>query len=103
MTGDNSQSEQLHQEKAQSVYALKSGKTAQTKQDMKIPKIIQDIADKHGLNSVSYIGKRRGKDAFMMGFIDENGEALATGLPTIYLTDGKTVEVVSGMDGLELL
>lgn len=70
---------------------------------MKIPKIIQDIADKHGLNSVSYIGKRRGKDAFMMGYVDENGEAVATGLPTIYLTDGETVEIVAGMEGLELL
>lgn len=98
MTRDNSQ-----REKIKSVCTRSSEKITQTKQDMSIPKIIQDIADKHGLNSVSYIGKRKGKDAFMMGYIDENGETVATGLPTIYLTDGETVEIVAGIKGLELL
>lgn len=70
---------------------------------MKIPKIIQDIADKRGCNSVDYIGKRKGKDAYVMGFIDENGEAVPTGLPTIYLFDGNAIEIVTGMEGLELL
>lgn len=70
---------------------------------MKIPKIIQETAQKYGCNSVGYIGKRRGKDAFVIGHVDENGEAVPTGLPTIYLTDGETVEIVAGMGGLELL
>lgn len=70
---------------------------------MKVPKIIQDIADKQGCNNVSSIGKVRGKDAFMMGYIDKNGEAVPTGLPVIYLFDGKTVETVYGEEALELL
>lgn len=70
---------------------------------MKTPKEIQKIADDYGANKISYIGKRKGKDAFIMGCVDENGEPLATGLPTIYLYDGKTVEVVGGIEGLELL
>lgn len=73
------------------------------RQNMKIPKVIQDMADERCATSVSYIGKRRGKPAFMMGYTDENGEPLATGLPIIYLLDGKTVEIVGGMEGLELL
>ena len=48
---------------------------------MKAPKIIQDIADKKGCNSVSFIGKRKGKDAFVMGY----------------------VEIIGGEEGLELL
>ena len=70
---------------------------------MKIPKIIQDIADKQGCNSVGFIGKIRGKDAFVMGRVDENGEAVPTGLPVIYLFDGKTVETIYGEEALELL
>lgn len=70
---------------------------------MKIPKIIQIAAEKRGWNSINYIGKRWGKDAFTMGYIDEFGEVAPTGLPTIYLTDGKTIEVVGGIDGLKLL
>lgn len=70
---------------------------------MKIPKIIQEAADKDGWNRIGYIGKRKGKDAFAASYIDEDGCAVPTGLPTIYLTDGKTVEVVCGEEGLELL
>lgn len=70
---------------------------------MKVPKIIQDIADKEGWNSIGFIGRRRGKDAFAMAYVDENGEAVPTGLPVIYLFDGKTVERVYGEEALELL
>lgn len=70
---------------------------------MKVPKIIQDIADKNGCNNVGFIGKRRGKDAFVMGYVDENGEAVPTGLPIIYLFDGKTVETIYGEEALDLL
>lgn len=70
---------------------------------MDIPQIIQETAKKYGCNNVGYIGKRRGKDAYVLGHVDENGEAVPTGLPTIYLTDGETVEIVGGMEGLELL
>lgn len=70
---------------------------------MKVPKIIQEKADKEGWNSVGFIGKRREKDAFTVGYVDENGEAVPTGLPVIYLFDGKTVETVYGEEALELL
>lgn len=59
------------------------------------------MADKRGCNSVDYIGKRKGKDAYVLGFIDENDEAVPTGLPTIYLFDGNAIEIVAGMEGLE--
>ncbi len=70
---------------------------------MKVPKIIQDIADRYGLNSVEYIGKRKGKCAFTMGFIDKDGEPVATGLPVIYLFDGETVEIIRGEEAFQLL
>lgn len=70
---------------------------------MDIPKAITEYAKKRGCNSVDYIGKRSGKDAYVMGFIDENGKPVPSGLPVIYLYDGKTIEVVSGVEGLELL
>ena len=70
---------------------------------MKIPKIIQDTAYQTGWNSVCFIGKRRGKDAFAVGRVDKNGEAVPTGLPVIYLFDGKTVETVYGEEALDLL
>ena len=70
---------------------------------MKIPKIIQEKADKEGWNSVGFIGKRRGKDAFAVGYVDENGEAVPTGLPVIYLFDGKTVETIYGEEALVVL
>lgn len=70
---------------------------------MEIPKVIQEIADKHGCNRISFIGKRKGKDAFVMGYIDENGNPVATGLPVIYLFDGKTVETIGGEEALDLL
>ena len=69
----------------------------------RIPKMVLEYAEKRGCNSVDYIGKRRGKDAYVMGFIDENGKPVPSGLPVIYLYDGKTIEVVSGEEGLELL
>lgn len=69
----------------------------------RIPKPIQEIADRQGCNSVGYIGKRRGKDAYTMGWLDEDGHPEPTGLPVIYLFDGKTVETVGGEEGLGLL
>ena len=73
------------------------------KKQMRIPKRTLHKADKEGWNSVGFIGKRRGKDAFAVGYVDENGEAVPTGLPVIYLFDGKTVETVYGEEALELL
>ena len=70
---------------------------------MDIPEIILEYAEKHGCNSVEYIGKRRGKEAFGMGYVDEDGFPTPTGLPTLYLYDGKTIEVVSGEEALDLL
>lgn len=70
---------------------------------MKIPKIIQEMADQDGANRISYIGKRRGKDAYTLGYVDEEGIIAPTGLPVIHLYDGQTVEVISGQEGLELL
>lgn len=70
---------------------------------MKVPKIIQEIADKNGCNKVCFIGKRRGKEAYGMGYIDKSGNPIPTGLPVLYLFDGKTVEIVGGEEALELL
>lgn len=70
---------------------------------MKVPKIVQETAQKHGFNSIGYIGKRKGKHAFLLGIVDKTGEACPTGLPTVCLTDKETVEIFSGIEGLELL
>jgi len=69
----------------------------------KIPKIILEYAEKRGCNKVEYIGERKGKAAFVMGFIDEGGKPLPSGLPVVYLYDGASIEAIGGKEGLELL
>ncbi len=63
---------------------------------MEIPKIIQETAEKEGCNRITYLGKRNGKDAYTMGYVSEDGSLpCPTGLPTVYLYDGKTLETIS--------
>ena len=69
---------------------------------MKVPKIIQDIAEENGYNSVNFVGVLDGSQVFGCSNIDEDGLVVPQGLPTlILLKDGKT-KVVSGEDGFEL-
>lgn len=71
---------------------------------MKIPKIVTETAEKHGLNGVSFVGEYKGARVFIeKGVTDEDGFPVPTGLPVlILLKDGKT-EVISGLKALELL
>lgn len=70
---------------------------------MKIPKIIREEAEKHGYNSVEYIGKRNGALAFSVGYDDGGELPCPTGLPTVFLLDGEKVSIVGGKEALELL
>ena len=68
----------------------------------KIPEIVLDEAKKHGFNEVSYIGEHKGAQVYSVGFVDKDGLAVPTGLPTsILLKEGKT-EIVAGEAGLKL-
>lgn len=68
-----------------------------------IPSIIQKKAAAQGFNAVEYIGVRGGAKAFSVGNVDEGGDPLPTGLPTVYLLTGGKVTVKSGLEALDLL
>lgn len=68
-----------------------------------IPKIIQNKAAKQGFNAVEFIGERNGAQAFSVGCVNEEGEPLPTGLPTVFLLRGDKVTVKSGIEALDLL
>lgn len=68
-----------------------------------IPKIIQDKADEQGFNAVEFIGEREGAQAFSVGCVDEDGESLPTGLPTVFLLKGDKVTMKNGLEALDLL
>lgn len=68
-----------------------------------IPKIIQDRATEQGFNSIEFIGKREGAQAFSVGSVDEEGFALPTGLPTVYLLRDWEITIKTGEEALNLL
>ena len=68
-----------------------------------IPKIIQDKAAEQGFNAVEFIGEREGAQAFSVGCVDEDGEPLPTGLPTVFLLKGNKVTVKNGIEAPDLL
>lgn len=51
----------------------------------KIPEIVLGEAKKHGFNEVSYIGEYKGAQVYSVGFVDKDGLAVPTGLPTSIL------------------
>ena len=67
------------------------------------PNIIQDPAAEPGFNAVEVIGEREGAQAFSVGCVDEDGEPLPTGLPTVFLLKGNKVTVKNGIEALDLL
>lgn len=70
---------------------------------MKILDSIRQAAAKLGCNSVSYIGMRRGAQAFSVGYVGDDGMPLPTGMPTIILKKGAELTVVDGIEALDLL
>lgn len=68
-----------------------------------IPKIIQDTATEQGFNSVEFIGRRKGAQAFLVGLVDDDGFAPPIGLPTVYLLKDEKITIKSGEDALNLL
>ena len=68
-----------------------------------IPKIVQDKAAEQGFNAVEFIGEREGAQAFSVGCVDEDGEHLPTGLPTVFLLKGDKVTMKNGLEALDLL
>lgn len=69
----------------------------------KIPEIIRRKASENGFNAVEYIGVRNGVPAFSVGSVDGDGAPIPTGLPTVFLLKGDSVESVGGVDALDLL
>lgn len=102
MTGDNSQSEQLHQEKAQSVCTRNSGKITQKRNNMKIPKIIQETAKQHGFNNVNFVGEIDGSQVFGCSNVGNNGLVIPQGLPTLITLKNGETKFINGDEGLEL-
>lgn len=70
---------------------------------MKIPKIIKDKAAEQGFNAIEFIGVKNGSQAFSVGCVDEEGNPLPTGMPTVFLLKGDKISVVSGLEALDLL
>lgn len=70
---------------------------------MEVPKIIQETAQKYGCDRCSFLGKRKGAQAFVIGHSYEGKEPPPTGLPTVLLLKGDKVSVVSGIKALDLL
>ena len=68
-----------------------------------IPKIVQDKAAEQGFNAVEFIGEREGAQAFSVGCVDEDGDPLPTGLPTVFLLKRNKVTVKNGIEALDLL
>lgn len=68
-----------------------------------IPEIISQKALEMGFNAIEYIGEREGAQAFSAGCIDNNGEPIPMGLPTVLLLKGNNVEAVTGLNALDLL
>lgn len=73
------------------------------RQNMKIPKIIQEAAEGEGCNSVTFAGEVDGYLVFGCGNVGDDGIPIPEGLPTfILLKNGKT-KVIYGEDGLKLI
>lgn len=70
---------------------------------MGIPKLIANKAAELGYDSVEYIGKRNGADAFVFGHDTKDGIPFPTGLPTVYLLKENALKVVHGLEALDLL
>ena len=69
---------------------------------MDIPAIIKNKARELGFNSIELAKIIKGKSYYSIGVVDENGDALPTGLPTFLVLSDNQIEVVSGNEGLEL-
>ena len=68
-----------------------------------IPKNILDKAAEQGFNAIEFIGEREGAQAFSVGCVDEDGEPIPTGLPTVFLLKGDKVTMKNGLEALDLL
>lgn len=69
---------------------------------MEIPKIIQETAEKEGCNKKPIQVNVMVKMLIHVGYVPEDGSLpCPTGLPTVYLYDGKTLETICGEEVFE--
>ena len=73
------------------------------KQQRTIPQEIRDVINVDNNDRISYIGKQRGKDAYIRGYIGRFGELMPIGLPVVYLFDGKNVESICGEEAKKII
>lgn len=74
-----------------------------TKQDMKIPQIIQETAKMYGCDTVSFMGLSEGAQVFAISHSYKGDVPPPTGLPTFLLLKDDKVTFVGGFEGLDLL
>ena len=67
-----------------------------------IPKEVVELAKKIGSNKIIFEGYYRGREAYSFGYIDEYGGIMPTGLPTIALWDGVSMEIIQGMESFDV-
>lgn len=70
---------------------------------MDIPEIILEYAEKHGCNSVEYIGKYDNADVYSVGVKTDDEFPCPTGLPCCILFEQGVAKLVSGTDSLKIL
>lgn len=71
---------------------------------MKIPKIIQEAANKHRLCQMEYVGQLNGMKVYVeTNNIDENGLPEPTGLPCCIVLENGKAEFIGGDKAIDLL
>lgn len=70
---------------------------------MEIPKIVWQIANDNGYNSVEFVGEIDGAEVYGMGIVGEDNIPEPIGLPELVLLRNGETEIVFGEDALKLL
>lgn len=68
-----------------------------------IPTIIRECAYDNGFNAIEYQGKAEGAEVYSVGCVDEDGEPMPTGMPTLLLLKSDKIEMMNGFESLHFL
>lgn len=70
---------------------------------MEIPKIVWQIANDNGYNSVEFVGEIDGAEVYGMGIVGEDNIPEPIGLPELVLLRNGDIEIVGGEESMRLL
>lgn len=70
---------------------------------MEIPKIVWQIANDNGYNSVEFVGETDGAEVYGMGIVGEDNIPEPIGLPELVLLRNGDIEIVGGEESMRLL